>query len=89
MQENGFDVNTYSGKKKIFGSLALVVGDNPASSAIGGFKESSSAYRPCRHCMATTEEIKNQVYMYIWCKSTLQLYKCMQILYRFCVQASI
>jgi len=62
MQECGFDVNTYDGKKKIFGSLALVIGDNPASSAIGGFKESSSAYRPCRHCMGTTEEIKNQVY---------------------------
>jgi len=38
--------------------LALVIADNPASTLIGGFKESASAYRPCRHCLGTSAEIK-------------------------------
>lgn len=64
-QENGYDFDTYDGhaKQKLFGSLAVVIADNPASSAIGGFKESSSAYRLCRHCLGTAEEIKTHVWI--------------------------
>ena len=51
------------GKQKMFGSLAIVIADNPASSAIGGFKESSSAYRLCWHCLGTAEEIKTHVWV--------------------------
>ena len=58
LQENGYNFDTYNGVQKVFGSLAVVIADNPASCAIGGFKESSSAYRPCRHCLGTAEEIK-------------------------------
>ena len=45
----------------MFGIVAAVSADNLGSLALGGFKESSSAYRPCRHCMATREESKNKV----------------------------
>lgn len=36
----------------MFGSLCVVSADNPASCSLGGFKESTSAYLPCRQCMA-------------------------------------
>ena len=61
LQENGFNFDAYNGVQKVFGSLTVVIADNPASCAIGGFKESSSAYRPCRHCLGTAEEIKINV----------------------------
>ena len=47
--------------KTYYGSLALVSADNPASSAVGGFKESCSAYRHCRQCFGTKEEMKREV----------------------------
>ena len=34
--------------------------DNPASCALGGFKESTSAHRPCRQCLGTKAEIKSE-----------------------------
>ena len=56
-------IRTYDDhKQKMFGSVAVIIADNPASSALGGFKESSSAYRPCRHCLGTTEEIRIHVW---------------------------
>ena len=62
MQEAGhtFIVNGYP--CTYYGSLGLVSADNPASCAMGGFKESSSAYRHCRHCLGTKTEIKIEVY---------------------------
>ena len=47
--------------RKYYGTVTLVSADNPASSALGGFKESTSAYRPCRQCLGTNDEIKHQV----------------------------
>jgi len=47
--------------KTIFGSLALVSADNLGSLALGGFKESCSAKKMCRHCMATSENFKEHV----------------------------
>lgn len=46
---------------KFYGTVALVSADNPASAALGGFKESSSAFRCCRHCLGTLEDIKVEV----------------------------
>ena len=35
----------------MYGTVAIVSADNPASNCLGGFKESSVAYHPCRQCM--------------------------------------
>ena len=45
----------------IFGSLCVVSADNHGSLALGGFIESFSAHRYCRHCMATNDEAKTKV----------------------------
>ncbi|XP_034236286.1 uncharacterized protein LOC117642319 [Thrips palmi] len=45
------------GQNRIFhGFLHCCLGDYPAQGAIGGFKESVSAEKPCRECMASNEE---------------------------------
>ena len=49
----------------LFGTLTLVSADNPASSSVGGFKEGSSAYRLCRHCLGTASETKEKVSPYV------------------------
>ena len=54
-----FKVN--GGFSQYYGTVTLVSADNPASSAVGGFKESTSAYRPCRQCFGTNHEIRQQV----------------------------
>ena len=43
------------------GSIALVSADNLGSLLLGGFKESCSAYRCCRQCMATQESARMKV----------------------------
>lgn len=49
-----------SGSPRLFyGTLCVVSADNPASCALGGFKESTSAFLPCRQCLATKDEIKS------------------------------
>lgn len=46
---------------KMYGSLSIVSADNLGSLALGGFKESCSSYRCCRHCMATQDTAKTKV----------------------------
>ena len=41
-----------------YGTLALVSAD---SSALGGFKEGSSAHRHCRQCLGTSQETTTEV----------------------------
>ena len=41
--------------------MTVVSADNPASASLGGFKQSASAYRFCRHCMGVSEEIQSKV----------------------------
>ena len=48
----------------LFGTIAGVCGDNLAICEIGGFKRGGKAHRPCRHCMATSEEISTKVCSY-------------------------
>ena len=56
LQTEGISI-IVNGVEKVFkGSLLFVAGDTPASALMGGFKESVSAYRPCRTCMTTNEE---------------------------------
>ena len=38
------------------GSVVAICADNPAAAALGGFKESFFAERPCCHCMVSKEE---------------------------------
>ena len=45
----------------LFGTIAGVCGDNPTICEIGGFKRFGRAHQPCRHCMATCEEISTKV----------------------------
>ena len=45
----------------MFGTIAAISVDNLGSLALGGFKESCSVYRICRHCMGTREESKSNV----------------------------
>ena len=48
-----------SGTPQVFyGTLCIVSADNPASCALGGFKESVSAKLPCRQCLGCKDEIK-------------------------------
>lgn len=49
------------GLRQYFGSVTLVSADNLASNAVGGFKESPSAYRPCRQCLGTNVDIREWV----------------------------
>ena len=48
-------------KIKLYGTIALISADNPASSACGVFKEGSSAYHFCRQCLSTADESKEIV----------------------------
>lgn len=40
----------------MFGTITAISADNIGSLLLGGFKESCSALKLCRHCMATKEE---------------------------------
>ena len=56
------DLNVSGGVEETFsGALLLWLGDNLASNAIGGFKQSFSlAFRFCRTCYVTNDEYKTQ-----------------------------
>jgi len=47
--------------KQIFGTLAIVSADNLGSLALGGFKESCTSLKMCRHCMAERGDAQTQV----------------------------
>ena len=49
-----------------YGTMTVFSADNLASNAVGGFKESSSAYRPCRQCLCTKNDLKSQVYIHYY-----------------------
>ena len=45
-------------EQNIRGTLTSVCVDNPASNMLGRFKNLSSAFCKCRHCLATEEDIQ-------------------------------
>ena len=45
----------------MYGTISVISADNLGSLALGGFKESCSANRCCRHCMATQDTAKTKV----------------------------
>lgn len=56
------------------GTVTIVSADNPASALLGGFKQSASAFRYCRHCTGTSLDVQSKVYIwhlhvYRYCKS--------------------
>ena len=61
LQEVGHELVLHQVPKTIYGTFAAVSADNPASSSFGRFKEGSTAYRFCQHCLTTREEIKSKV----------------------------
>ena len=48
-------------RQQMYGTLAAVSADNLGSLALGGFKESCTAYRRCRQCYATYDTMIHQV----------------------------
>ena len=61
IQEKGVEFCINGRQKIIYGTLAVVSADNLGSLLLGGFKESCTAFRMCRYCMATKEESNTQV----------------------------
>ena len=45
----------------LYGTVAVISADNPSSNSLGGFKESTAAYRYCRLCMGNCEEVRHEV----------------------------
>ena len=43
------------------GTVTIVSADNPASTSLGGFKETAAAFRFCRHCAGTEEDVQSMV----------------------------
>ena len=60
-QEAGHTFEVDGASELIYGAVVCVSADNPASNLLGGFKESSSAHRPCRQCLTTREELQTMV----------------------------
>ena len=61
-QEKGHTFTIHGEKCIMYGTVAAIAADNLGSLALGGFKESCTAFRMCRHCMATSDTAKTKVY---------------------------
>ncbi|XP_066602470.1 uncharacterized protein [Prorops nasuta] len=60
LQTSGITIDIGGGKTKNYkGSLLFCAGDTPALAVLGGFKESTAAYRLCRSCTATNQTWKS------------------------------
>lgn len=60
LESEGININVRGEIKNFKGSLLFCACDTPAAALLGGFKESTAAYRLCRSCMVTTEEWKDK-----------------------------
>ena len=56
LRTEGISINVDGQEMNFKGSLLFAAGDTPAAAAMGGFKESVAAYRPCRTCYATQNQ---------------------------------
>jgi len=61
LKERGVDIVIHGVQKTIQGALAVISADNLGSLALGGFKESCSAFKMCRHCMTSKAESQTKV----------------------------
>lgn len=62
MKEQGVEFIVRGNPKMVYGGLTIVSADNLGSLALGGFKESCTALKMCRHGMATKAESQKQVF---------------------------
>lgn len=62
MQDEGFPFLVNGVVRHFRGTVTVVSADNPASCSLGGFKQSASAFRYCRHCTGTDGDIQSKVY---------------------------
>jgi hypothetical protein len=58
LRETGININVVGGEERIWGDIILATCDTPAAAYLGGFKESSFAYKSCRMCCASANEMK-------------------------------
>jgi hypothetical protein len=58
--DNGVTFNINGQNRNFHGTVSVVSADNPASQAIGGFKEGAMAFRKCRFCLATDNDIQTK-----------------------------
>lgn len=61
IKENGVQIDLNDGSYLFHWTVTIVSGDNPASAALGSFKQSASAFRYCRHCFGTDNDIQSKV----------------------------
>lgn len=54
---DGFVLNIHGVKQRFYAILGFASGDNPGLPNLGGFKETHSAKRPCRMCMALSSQL--------------------------------
>ena len=61
LQENGVPFIVNKVTHHFRGTISIVSADNPASAALGGFKQSASAFRFCRHCLGSEGDTQSKV----------------------------
>jgi hypothetical protein len=61
LQDGGVPFIVDGQQRHFHGIVTVVCADNPASTCLGGFKESASAFRYCRHCTGTGQDIQSKV----------------------------
>ncbi|XP_028418114.1 uncharacterized protein LOC114543241 [Dendronephthya gigantea] len=59
-QDTGHPFTVQGTEQNFCGSIVYTSADNLGAQQLGGFKESCSAHRPCRYCLATAEEMKSK-----------------------------
>ena len=62
-QEKGHVFEVRGETKTYYGTIAVVLADNPASNGLGGFKESVSATQYCQQCMVDSLTAQQEVSM--------------------------
>ena len=73
-KDEGVEFNIQGEMRRLRGTVALGLADNPAAHNLGGYKSLSSAIRKCRQCLAVDEDIQTKVYMqYIQARITVSL----------------
>ena len=60
--QDGIHVASGGEEHHFNGYLLVFLADTPAANCVGGYKESSSAYRKCRSCMITPGEMQMKVF---------------------------